>query len=151
MTVYVANAHVQRLVSVVKMAIVLEDCTIKEQCSVVCFLWAKGLSAKDTHKEMFPVYGGNHLPCKAVHNGVEKHGKCFTDDEEVETEAWKWLRQQSKDFYAAGLDALLRDGTSASMLVNDMLRNKGFFQVQISHVLLFISICDLFTDSPSYI
>jgi hypothetical protein len=28
------------------------------------------------------------------------------------------------------------------------LRNKCFFQVQISHVLHFISICDLFTESP---
>jgi hypothetical protein len=26
----------------------------------------------------------------------------FTDDEEVETEVRKWLRQQLKDFYAAG-------------------------------------------------
>jgi histone-lysine N-methyltransferase SETMAR len=33
-------------------------------------------------------------------------GKHFTDDEEVETKVRKWLRQQSKDFYAAGFDAL---------------------------------------------
>jgi hypothetical protein len=26
-------------------------------------------------------------------------------DEEVEIELWKWLRQQSKDFYAVGFDA----------------------------------------------
>jgi hypothetical protein len=32
-----------------------------------------------------------------------------------------------------------------------MSRNKCFFQVRILHVLSFISICDLFTDSPSYI
>jgi hypothetical protein len=35
-------------------------------------------------------------------------GKCFADDEEVEMEARKWLRQQSKDFYAAGFDALVK-------------------------------------------
>jgi hypothetical protein len=34
-------------------------------------------------------------------------GKCFTD-EEVETEVLKWLRQQSKDCYAAGFDALIK-------------------------------------------
>jgi hypothetical protein len=34
---------------------------------------------------------------------VAKH---FADDEEVETEVRNWLRQQSKDFYAAGFDAL---------------------------------------------
>jgi hypothetical protein len=32
----------------------------------------------------------------------------FTDDEEVETEVCKWLGQQSKDFYAAGFDALVK-------------------------------------------
>jgi hypothetical protein len=43
------------------MATVLEECTIKEQCSFVHFLCAKGLNAKDIHKEMFPVYGGKCL------------------------------------------------------------------------------------------
>jgi hypothetical protein len=33
--------------------------------------------------------------------------KRLADDEEVETEVRKWLRQQSKDFCAAGFDALL--------------------------------------------
>jgi hypothetical protein len=32
-------------------------------------------------------------------------GKRFAGDEEVETELRKWLRQQSKDFCAAGFDA----------------------------------------------
>jgi histone-lysine N-methyltransferase SETMAR len=34
-------------------------------------------------------------------------GKRFAD-EEVETEVRKWLRQQSKDFYAAGFDTLVK-------------------------------------------
>jgi hypothetical protein len=34
--------------------------------------------------------------------------------------------------------------------MEDILRNKCFFQVWISHVLHFISICELFTGSPSY-
>jgi hypothetical protein len=34
--------------------------------------WAKGLNAKDIHKEMFSVYGGNSLSRKAVHNWVDK-------------------------------------------------------------------------------
>jgi hypothetical protein len=41
--------------------------------------------------------------------------------------------------------------TSVSMLVEDMSRNICFYQVRISHVLRFISIYDLFTDTPSYI
>jgi hypothetical protein len=36
------------------------------------FLWAKGLNAKYSNKEMFPVYGGKCLSRKVVHNCVEK-------------------------------------------------------------------------------
>jgi hypothetical protein len=39
---------------------------------------------------------------------VEKRGKRFADDEEVETEVRKWLTRQSKYFYAAGFDALVK-------------------------------------------
>jgi hypothetical protein len=54
-----AHAHVQKLVSVVEMATVLQEYTSEEQGSVVFFfLWEKGLKAKDIHKETFPVYGG---------------------------------------------------------------------------------------------
>jgi hypothetical protein len=52
------------------MATVLEDCTTEEQRSVVRFLWAKGLNAKDILKAVFPVYGGKCLSRKAVHNWV---------------------------------------------------------------------------------
>jgi hypothetical protein len=45
---------------------------------------------------------------KAVHNFVEKfsqgHSK-VTDDASLGV---KWLRQQSKDFYAAGFNALVK-------------------------------------------
>jgi hypothetical protein len=40
------------------MATVLEECATEDLRSVVRFLWAKGLCAKDIHKEMFPVYSG---------------------------------------------------------------------------------------------
>jgi hypothetical protein len=67
MTVLVADTHVhvQRLVSVVKLATILEY-AIEEQHSVVHFLWAKALNAKDIHKEKFPVYDGQCLLHKAV-------------------------------------------------------------------------------------
>jgi hypothetical protein len=35
-------------------------------------------------------------------------GTRFADDEEVETEVRQWLRQQPKDFYAVGFDALVK-------------------------------------------
>jgi hypothetical protein len=41
-------------------------------CGFFFFWWAKELSAKDIHKEMFPVYGGKYSSRKAVHNWVEK-------------------------------------------------------------------------------
>jgi hypothetical protein len=62
----------------------------------------------------------------------------------------KWLRQQLKYFYAEYFEALVKRWTSESMLVEDMSGNKCFLKVRISHVLRFISICDLFTDCPSY-
>jgi hypothetical protein len=68
----------------------------------------KGLNAKDIHKEMFPVYGGKCLSCKVIHNWVKKHGKRFTDNDEGETQVRKWLRQQSKDFYTASFDTLVK-------------------------------------------
>jgi hypothetical protein len=65
------------------MMTMLKECTTKEQCSVVCFLWAKGLDAKDIHKQMFLVYGGKCLSGKAVHNWVNKFSQGrskFADD-----------------------------------------------------------------------
>jgi hypothetical protein len=92
------------LVSIVKMATVFE-CVILKSSGLLCvFLWAKGLNAKNVHKEIFSVYGGKCLSCKAFH----VDGKYFADDEEIETEVRKWLRQESKDFYAAGFDALVK-------------------------------------------
>jgi hypothetical protein len=57
---------------------------------------------------MFSVYGGKSLSCKAVHRWIEKRDRSFPDDGEVEMEVRKWLRQQSKDSYAAGYGALLK-------------------------------------------
>jgi hypothetical protein len=72
------------------------------------FLCAKGLNAEDIHKEMFPVYGVKCLSRKAFHSWVEKCGKRFADDEEVEAEVRKWLRQRSKDFCALGFSTLVK-------------------------------------------
>jgi hypothetical protein len=76
---------------------------------------------------MFPVYGRKCLSRKTVHKWAEKLCKYFTDDEEVETEMRKWPRQQSKDFYAACFDALVKRWDNVSMVVEDTSRNKCFF------------------------
>jgi hypothetical protein len=73
------------------MATGLELHTTEKQSCFVCFCGQKNI-----HKETFPVCGGKCLSHKAVHNWVDKRGERFADDEEVEMEVWKWLRQQSK-------------------------------------------------------
>jgi 23S rRNA maturation mini-RNase III len=56
----------------------------------------------------------------------------------------KWLNEQSKDFYAAGFDAHVKRW--------DKCMNVGGYVEKIffsySKITCFISICDLFTDSP---
>jgi hypothetical protein len=104
MTVQVADAyeHVQRLISVVKMATVLEECTTEEQRSVVHLRGrTKGLNAQNIHNNLFVV--GKCSSLKAV----PPWWKNFAD-EEVETEMRKWLRQQTKDFCVADFDALVK-------------------------------------------
>jgi hypothetical protein len=53
-------------------------------------------------------------------------GKHFADDEKVELEVRKWLRQQSKDFYAAGFNALVKRWDKC---VNAGGGHKCFFKV----------------------
>jgi hypothetical protein len=52
------------------MTTVLEEYSTERQCSLVCFLSAKGHNSKVIHKEMFPGYGGKYLSHKAVQNWV---------------------------------------------------------------------------------
>jgi hypothetical protein len=49
------------------MATELDGVLPKSSVLLFTFLWAKGLNAKDIHKEMFPVYDGKCLSGKAVH------------------------------------------------------------------------------------
>jgi hypothetical protein len=67
-------------------------------------LRAKEFNAKDIHKEIFLFAVGSLCRVKRISLGA----KYFADDEEVETEVRKWLRQQSKDFYTAGFHALVK-------------------------------------------
>jgi hypothetical protein len=83
--------------------------------------------------------------CRVKFNLGDKH---FADDEEVETEARKWLRQ----LLCCGFR---RTGKVMGQVYHCWWRIcreiNFFFQFGISHILRFISICDVFTDSPSYI
>jgi hypothetical protein len=39
------------------MAAPLSDCTINEQRTVVCFLWAEGVKSAEIHRQMLAQYG----------------------------------------------------------------------------------------------
>ena len=64
------------------MAAPLNTCTTIEQRGVVRFLWAKGMAAKDIHKEMLPMYGEHCLSRQAVHNWVQKFSERRTSIED---------------------------------------------------------------------
>jgi hypothetical protein len=57
---------------------------------------------------MFPVYDGKCLSRKAVHNWVEKFSQGHSKVADDETEVRNWLRQQSKELYAAGFGAVVK-------------------------------------------
>jgi hypothetical protein len=102
-----AHAQIQRLVSVVKIETVLQEYPTEEQNSIVRCLWAKGLNAKDIHKEMLSVYGGKCCRGKRLTTGSRHFSRTFKSRGD-EAEVRKWLRQQSKDFHAAYFDALVK-------------------------------------------
>jgi hypothetical protein len=60
------------------------------------------------------------------------------------------MRQQSKDVYAVGFDVLVKPWDKCINVGAGYVENiSPPPPVRISHVLRFMSICDLFTDSPS--
>ena len=65
------------------MAAHLNTCTTMEQRGVVRFLWAKGMAAKDIHKETLRMYGEHSLSRQTVHNSVQKlsEGRTSIEDE----------------------------------------------------------------------
>jgi hypothetical protein len=62
----------------------------------------------------------------------------------------KWLRQQSKDLYVVGFDALVKTWENGINFGEGYIKKYYFCQVGISHVLRFMSVCNLFTDSSPY-
>jgi hypothetical protein len=79
------------------MVIMLDECTIEEQWSVVLFLWVKELNENDIHKEIFSVYGGKCLLHKVVHNWVKKFSQ-RRKSQMMSDQVRQWLRQLSKIF-----------------------------------------------------
>jgi hypothetical protein len=108
----------------------LEMSTTEEQHSLVLFFCGQ----KDSMKRKC-------LSRKAVHNWVRK-------SQMMPDQVRKWLRQQSEGFCSAGFDARVKRWDKFISVCGGYVENKCYiFPVRISHVLRFIHICDLFTDS----
>jgi hypothetical protein len=75
---------------------------------VFFFLREKELNAKDIHKEIFSVCGGKCLSRKAVHNWVQIFSRGPSKSQMMPDQMLNWPRQQSKDFYDEGFDAVVK-------------------------------------------
>jgi hypothetical protein len=65
--------------------------------------------------------------------------KRFVDDEEVEMEVRKWLRQQSKDFYAAGFDALVKRWDKCINVGGGCVEKLSFFFSRLEYHMFYVS------------
>jgi hypothetical protein len=83
---------------------VLEEYTTKEQRSVVRLCGQKGSMQRVFINKYLLFTVGRFV----ARTSSQLSCKSFADDEEVKAEVRKCLRQESKDFYAAGVDALVK-------------------------------------------
>jgi hypothetical protein len=147
---YVADAHVnvQRLDLVVKMATVLEKCGTEEQRYITRFLSVQ----KDSMQRIFI------KKCFLFTVRSVCRVKQFTTG--WQTFRWWWRGWNEGAEVAETAVRLLccgfrRSGKAMRQVYQCWWRicreiNVYPLQVRISHVLRFISICDLFADSPFY-
>jgi hypothetical protein len=74
-------------------------------------LWAKGLNVKILIKKYFLFTMGSVCRIKRFKTGLKKSLKDVRKSQMMPDQVTLlrlWLRQQSKDFYAAGFDALVK-------------------------------------------
>jgi hypothetical protein len=122
---------------------------ITKSSVLLCFFFVvKGLIAKNIHKEMFPVYGGKCSSSKAVQPWLH---------------TFRWWRRGWNGGVEVAETKVKRLLCCRFRRIDKVMEQvyqcwwgicreiNIFFQVRILHVLRFISIRDLFTDSPSYI
>jgi hypothetical protein len=110
MTVYEADAyaHVQMLISVVKMVTVFERYTTEKQRSVVRFCGQKDSMQRIFIKKCFLFTVGSVCRVKRFTTGSRNSLKNVRKSQMMPYQMRMCLRQQSKDFCAAGFDALVK-------------------------------------------
>ena len=77
-------------------------------------------------------------------------GGSFPDDDAVERAVCAWFRQQPQDFYAAGLQGLVKRWDKFLNLYGDYVENKCCLYVIMPIRFFSITICNLLIDFPSY-
>jgi hypothetical protein len=90
------------------MATVLEECTSEEQRSAVRFCGKKDSRRWMFIKECFLFTVGCVCRVKQFTTGSRNSLKDVRKSQMLPDQVRKWLRQQSKDLYAAGFDALVK-------------------------------------------
>ncbi|GBN75441.1 hypothetical protein AVEN_9105-1 [Araneus ventricosus] len=76
-------------------------------------------------------------------------GKHFADDGDVQHGVLLWMRQQPKEFYAAGIGALIKRWDKRINIGGDYVEKQNCFQVIIMINYFFLIFCDLLNDLPS--
>jgi hypothetical protein len=54
------------------MAAPLNDCTIKEQRAIVCFLWADGVKSAEIHRRILAQYGARTMHQRKIYKWIER-------------------------------------------------------------------------------
>jgi hypothetical protein len=133
-----------------KMATVLEKCTTGEQRSVMDFRGQIDSRQRIFIKKCFLFMVGRVCRVKRFTIGSINTPKNVRKSHILPDQVRKWLRQESKRLLCFGFR---RTGKAMGQVYQCWWRIcreiNVFFQVRVSHVLCFMSICDLFTDSPS--
>jgi hypothetical protein len=125
------HAHVQRLLSVVKMAIVLEDCTTEEQRSVVRFCGQKDSAQRIFIKKCFLFTAVSVRLGKQFIIGSRNVAKVSR----MRSLMWRCGngRDNSRKTFMLWVSTQRYiDGTRVSVLVDNMSRNKGFSRLNIT-------------------
>jgi hypothetical protein len=152
MTVWAADAHahVQKLVSVNKMATLLQGCTTEEQRSVVRLFVGKISLQRIFIKKRFLFTAGRVSRVKRFTTGSRNFLKDVRKSQMMPDQVRKWLRQWSKDFLFCGFRSTGKRWDKCIIVGGIFVEKQMFFPlVRISHILRFRSICDLLTDAPS--
>jgi hypothetical protein len=101
--------HDQRLVSAVKIVIMHEEYTTEEQnCVVHLFCGQKDSMQQIFIKKCFLFMVGSVCSIKRFTTGSINSLKDVQKSQMMLDQLQKWPRQRSKDFYAAGFDALVK-------------------------------------------